>query len=133
MTKGHSHLSDDRLIAMFYADHALRADDAVTIARRDLARRDDIYAEDTLAWTLAADGRWQEARVHSERAVRLGTEDAKLQYHAGIIALHCGDRDDARRRLQLALSLNPHFNPFQVRDASRELDELRAANVAVEL
>jgi len=116
---GNAQGMNDRLIAMFYADHGLRADDAVAIARRDLARRDDIYAEDTLAWTLAADGRWPEARTHSERAVRLGTEDARLQYHAGIIALHCGDRGEARRRLEHALSLNPRFNPFQAHDAER--------------
>jgi tetratricopeptide (TPR) repeat protein len=121
---GNAQGMNDRLIAMFYADHGLRADDAVTIARRDLARRDDIYAEDTLAWTLAADGRWQEARVHAARAVRLGTQDARLQYHAGIIALHCGDRDEARRRLQFALSLNPRFNPLQADDATAELAKL---------
>src|SRR4029077_9550741 len=110
---GNAQGMNDRLIAMFYADHKLRASDAVTIARRDLARRDDIFAEDTLAWTLGAAGRWQAAHAHSERAVRLGTQDARLQYHAGIIALHCGDRDEARRRLQLAVTLNPRFNPFQ--------------------
>lgn len=118
---GNAQGMNDRLIAMFDADHGLHAADAVTIARRDLGRRDDIYAEDTLAWTLAADGKWQEARVHTERAVRLGTEDAKLQYHAGIIALHCGAGDEARRRLQLALALNPRFNPFQAADARRLL------------
>jgi tetratricopeptide (TPR) repeat protein len=108
---------NDRLRAMFYADHGLRKDDAVAIARRDLARRDDVYAEDALAWTLASAGRWREARPHAEAAVRLGTEDAKLQYHAGLIALHCGERLEARRRLELALSLNPHFHPFEADDA----------------
>lgn len=121
---GNAQGMNDRLIATFYADHRLRADDAVTIARRDLARRDDIYAEDTLAWALAAEGRWQEARMHSERAVRLGTEDARLQYHAGMIAMHCGDRDEARRRLQFALSLNSRFNPLQVHDAAEQLSRL---------
>jgi len=123
---GNAQGMNDRLIAMFFADHGLRADDAITIARRDLARRDDIYAEDTLAWTLAAAGKWREARAHSERAVRLGTEDAKLQYHAGIIALYCGDRDEARKRLELALSINPRFNPEQAVEAQRTLARLGA-------
>lgn len=121
---GNAQGMNDRLIAMFYADHGLRAEDAMTIARRDLARRDDIYAEDTLAWTLAAAGKWKEARTHSERAVRLGTEDAKLQYHAGIIALHCGDRDEARKRLELALSINRRFNPFEAVQAQQTLARL---------
>jgi tetratricopeptide (TPR) repeat protein len=116
---------NDRLIAMFYADHGMNSDDAVSIARRDLARRDDIYAEDTLGWTLAAAGRWSEARVHSERAVRLGTEDARLQYHAGVIAMHCGYRDEARRRLEMALAENPSFNPIQAAQARGLLAALR--------
>ena len=123
---GNAQGMNDRLIAMFYADHGLRAEDAVMIAHRDLARRDDIYAEDTLAWTLATAGKWTDARAHSERAVRLGTEDAKLQYHAGIIALHCGDRDEARKRLELALSINARFNPFQSVQAQQTLARLRA-------
>ena len=48
---GNAQGMNDRLIAMFYADHGLRAQDAIAIARRDLARRDDIYSEDALAWT----------------------------------------------------------------------------------
>jgi len=99
---GNAQGMNDRLIAMFYADHGLRKEDAVAIARRDLARRDDIYSEDALAWTLAAAGRWTQARPHAERAARLGTQDARLQYHAGVIALHCGARDEARRAVRLA-------------------------------
>jgi Flp pilus assembly protein TadD len=121
---GNAQGMNDRLIAMFYADHGLRAGDAIAIARRDLARRDDIYAEDTLAWTLASAGRWSEAHTHAERAVRLGTEDARLQYHAGIIALQCGDREEARRRLQMALGFNPAFNPDQAAIARATLAEL---------
>ena len=121
---GNAQGMNDRLIAMFYADHHLRPADAVAIARRDLARRDDVYAEDALGWTLAADSRWQEARVHAERAVRLGTQDARLQYHAGMTALHCGDRAEAKHRLTLALSLNPRFDPFQARDAQRTLAQM---------
>jgi tetratricopeptide (TPR) repeat protein len=118
---GNAQGMNDRLIAMFYADHGLRKTDAIEIARRDLARRDDIYAEDALAWALAADGRWSEARPHAERAVRLGTQDARLQYHAGVIALHIGASDEARRRIAMAMAINPRFNPSQADDASRLL------------
>lgn len=120
----------DRLIALFYADHGLRPSDAVAIARRDLARRDDIYAEDTLAWALAASGRSREARAHAQRAVRLGTEDARVQYHAGVIALRCGFREEARARLDRALAMNPHFHPFQTQEAKADLAMLGPAGVA---
>ena len=48
----------DRLLALEYADHGVRTDDAFAIARRELAVRDDVFAEDTLAWTAARAGRW---------------------------------------------------------------------------
>jgi tetratricopeptide (TPR) repeat protein len=124
---GNAQGMNDRLIAMFYADHGAAPDDAIAIARRDLLRRDDVYAEDTIAWALASAGRWSEARMHAERAVRLGTEDARLQYHAGVIALHCGYRDEARRRLQLALAFNPAFNPEQAPEAKTMLAALQPA------
>lgn len=123
---GNAQGMNDRLISLFYADHGVEADDAIAIARRDLARRDDIYAEDTLAWTLAAAGRWQEARIHSARAVRLGTEDARLQFHAGIIALHCSQSAEASKRLKMALAFNPDFNPAQAAIAKDLLLKLSA-------
>ncbi|MDQ2817127.1 MAG: hypothetical protein M3T49_02790 [Candidatus Eremiobacteraeota bacterium] len=112
---------NDRLIANYYADHRMRPDDAIAIARRDLAKRDDIYSEDTLGWALAAAGRWPEARVHAERAVRYGTQDSLLQYHAGIIELHSGARAAALGRLDMALRLNPKFHPVYADDARRLL------------
>jgi len=36
-------------------------------------------------------GRWDEARAHVAKALRFDTENALLQYHAGIVALHAGD------------------------------------------
>ncbi len=114
---GDSQGLSDRLIAVFYADHAMRPQAAVTSAARDLARRDDIYAEDALAWALASAGRWQQARQHAERAVRLGTDDARLQFHAGMIALRCGNGVEARARLGRALQVNPQFHPTQADEA----------------
>jgi tetratricopeptide (TPR) repeat protein len=114
----------DRLIALFYADHRMRPSDAIASAHRDLIRRDDVYAEDTLAWALASSGEWRLAQVHADRAVRLGTRDARLQYHAGIIALHCGARGEARRLLRFALDINPQFHPTQADEARRILKGL---------
>ena len=42
---------------------------------------------DCLAWTALKAGRFTEAQVAIEEALRLGTRDAKLFYHAGQIAL----------------------------------------------
>ena len=117
------HISD-RLLAIYYAEHRIRTADAYAIARRELSVRDDIFTEDTLAWAAAADGRWNEARTAAGKALRFDTENSLMQYHAGIIALHFGDRDGAKRRFQKALILNPSFHSVYADDARAQLARL---------
>ena len=114
---------NDRLLATYFVQRRIHLDDALRAARSDYLRRgDEIYADDTMAWTLAALGRWTSARAYSLRAVRLGTEDPQIEFHAGEIALHLGLRAEARSRLQRALQLNPRFDPI---DAPRAAADLR--------
>jgi tetratricopeptide (TPR) repeat protein len=116
---------NDRLLAMYYADHRLRLLDALQIARREAGvRGDEIYAQDTLAWAAAMAGRWTEARRAAARATRLGTEDPAVDFHAAVIALHFGDRAQARQRLTTALAANPSFDPRFADDARRMLKTL---------
>lgn len=122
---------NDRALAVYFAEHgrdtddrSRRLDDAVAIARRDVAARDDVFAEDALAWALAQSGRWNDARVAARKAVRRNTQDARLQYHAGVIAMECGDRAEAARRLKTALELNPRFHPRYADDARERLARL---------
>jgi tetratricopeptide (TPR) repeat protein len=116
---------NDRLLAMYYAEHHEYLADALTAARSDLRKRgDEVYADDTMAWVLAAMGRWQQARVYAVRATRLGTADPELQYHAGIVALHTGHPIEARSRLQAALSQDAAFHPFYADDARKALAAL---------
>ncbi len=78
---------NDRLLAMYYADHREHLDDALRAARADLAKRgDEIYADDTMAWVLAAMGRWDQATVYAGRATRYGTQDPDIRRHALAIA-----------------------------------------------
>jgi tetratricopeptide (TPR) repeat protein len=113
---------NDRLLAMYYAEHGEHLSDALNEARSDVAKRgDEIYADDTMAWVLAAMHRWNEARVYAERAVRYGTADPELQYHAGVIASHNGRNAEARRRLRAALEVDAQFHPFYADDARRIL------------
>ena len=116
---------NDRLLAAYYARRGRHLDDALRMAASDLRKRgDEVYADDTLAWVLAARGCWQRAYTFAERAVRLGTEDPYLQYHAGAIAMETGRRNEARSRLARALAENPHFDPVYADDARRRLAQL---------
>jgi tetratricopeptide (TPR) repeat protein len=123
---GNAQHVSDRLLAIYYSEHGERTADAYAIAKRELLVRDDVYAEDTLAWAAATDGRWAEAAAHSRAALRYGTQNALFRYHAGVIALHAGDRAGARSSLRQALALNASFHPFYADDARRRLALLPA-------
>ncbi|HEY1655082.1 MAG TPA: tetratricopeptide repeat protein [Candidatus Tumulicola sp.] len=103
---------NDRLLAVYYAEHHEHLREALAAARSDIAKRgDEIYADDTMGWVLAAMGQWGHARTYTERAVRYGTADPELQYHAGVVAWHTNHVAEARRRLKAALSIDPQFHP----------------------
>jgi Tfp pilus assembly protein PilF len=50
--------------------------------------------------------------------------DARLFYHAGMIAQAAGDKDQARKYLQRALLLNPKFEPLQTEICRKTLESL---------
>ena len=85
---GNAQHVNDRLIAVYEADHRVRVADAYAIATRELAVRDDVYAEDTLAWAAARSGHWDVARNAIARALRYGIEDPRIRAHAAEIAAH---------------------------------------------
>ena len=77
---------------------------------------------DALAWSALKAGKVREAQAAINEALRLGTQDAKLLYHAGMIAHAAGERDVARRHLERALKISPRFDPLQA-EAARKLLE----------
>jgi tetratricopeptide (TPR) repeat protein len=113
----------NRQLALFYADHDLKPDDAYALAAREYEARRDIYGADAVAWTALKAGKLTEAQAAIKEALRLGTRDAKLFYHAGLIARAAGDKAAAHDYLKRALALNPQFEPLQVAFAQHALAE----------
>jgi tetratricopeptide (TPR) repeat protein len=99
--------------ALFYADHNLNPQTAYSIAAQEYAVRKDIYGADAVAWTALKAGKLDEAKSAIAEALRLGTPDAKLWYHAGEIAQAAGDDNSAIRYFNLVSSVNPEFDPMQ--------------------
>jgi tetratricopeptide (TPR) repeat protein len=124
---GNAQRVSDRLLAIYYSSHHEHLDDAYRIATRELAVRDDVFTDDTLAWAAAMDNHWDEARRRIALAQRYGTENALIHYHAGIIAQHFGDRAAASHELQAALALNPHFDAAYADDARTQLAQIGSA------
>ncbi|HVM00733.1 MAG TPA: tetratricopeptide repeat protein [Egibacteraceae bacterium] len=101
----------DLELALFEAD---RGDDparALELAQRAYeARPANVYAADTLAWALLRSGRAEEATVPMEDALRLGTADALMRFHAAEVFAAAGDPERAREELAAALETNPWFS-----------------------
>ncbi len=114
-----------RQLALFYADHDMRLDDALAIAERERAARNDIYTADALAWCLYKKGRFEEAATAINEALRLGTRDPRLLYHAGMIALSTGDNRKGADYLKQSLTINPSFDIIQAQVAQEKLNALK--------
>jgi tetratricopeptide (TPR) repeat protein len=117
----------DLEMALFEANHSQgqKIDEALTLARRALEKRPTIYAKDVLAWTLYQDGQYASAYSLSRQALQLGTKDALLFFHAGMIALKLGDQAKAREYLEQALTINPHFSILYADQARTTLQTLQ--------
>jgi tetratricopeptide (TPR) repeat protein len=114
----------NRELAYFYADHDIKLQEALDLANKELEVRRDIYAYDVLAWTLHKNGKPHEALMAMTEALKMGTKDAHLFFHAGMIYHHLGERGRAREYLHRALTTNPYFHPLHVDVADRTLKEL---------
>jgi len=102
-------IADPRTLALFLATKKLRTDRAVELALAERKTRDDEYTEDTVAWALYRAGRLPEALQATTSALKLGTRDARLWYHAGAIQMASGDQT-GRKLIEKALALNPTFD-----------------------
>ncbi len=115
----------NRSLALFYADHDVKAEEAYNLAAKEYEARKDIYGADALAWTALKAGKSSEANAAMKDALKLGTNDAKLFYHAGMIEKASGNNAQAAAHLQKALKLNPQFDALQAEKARTALQELK--------
>jgi tetratricopeptide (TPR) repeat protein len=112
----------NRQLIIFRADHDRTPQATYESAVKEYAVRHDIYSADALAWAALKAGKIPEAQRASQEATRLGTQDARLLYHAGMIARAAGDPQSARAHLKRALDLCPAFDPLQARVARKALE-----------
>ncbi|MCU0238300.1 MAG: tetratricopeptide repeat protein [Pyrinomonadaceae bacterium] len=117
--------TDQRRLALLWADNDQKLDDALAIAEREHANRKDIFTADIFAWCLYKKGRLTEAKVAIDEAMRLNNKDARFFYHAGMIEKGLGNKKEAKRLLNLALQTNPMFDFGQNEKLKTALQELK--------
>ena len=113
-----------RAWSLFLLDHGRDVPTVLAKVEEELASRKDIYGYDLLGWALHRSGRDREAEPAMREALALGTKDAMLLYHAGMIERALGDDAAARRHLEAALETNPYWDPFHPAEARAVLDSL---------
>jgi len=105
--------SDPRTLALYLATRHESPETALRLARTELDSRSDVFSHDALAWSLAAAGNLTEAHSEMQRALVEGTQDARLFFHAGIIASQAGHSSDAERWLRQASDLSRLLLPSE--------------------
>ena len=110
-------------LALLEADHG-DPKAALGYAMAAVRETPTVRAADAVAWALHRLGRDREALVRVKEALRLGSVDPILRYHAGAIEAALGDAAAARRDLSMALSTDPGFSATGAAEARRLLDGL---------
>lgn len=104
---------DPRTYSLFLSTRGEDAGTALRLATRELETRQDVFTYDALAWALLAAGNVADARATMGRALAEGTQDARLFWHAAVIAAAAGEADEAQSWKQKATALEQTLLPSE--------------------
>ena len=106
-------VSDPRTFALYLSTSGADTATSLRLACEELETRRDVFTYDAVAWSLAAAGRWSEAGTNIQCALAEGTQDARLFFHAGIIASENAQPTQAERYLRQAAALQQMLLPSE--------------------
>lgn len=100
----------DLELALFNADHNRKLKESLEDAQESLENGSkSIKTYHVIAWTNYKLGNFDEAGINIQHALRLGTKDPLMSYHAGKIYQKLGQHDNAKQYLDFALQINPFY------------------------
>ena len=84
-------------LARLLADHG-RLEEAITVGEKARIERNDIFTADALAWAYFQTGQIDKAKTLIALALRTGSRDRTIRFHAAEIARVSGDARQVARR-----------------------------------
>lgn len=117
--------NDPRTFALYLVSRGQRVQQALALAQAELNTRADVFTMDAVAWTLKANDLLDEARDYSERSLKERTQDARLFYHAGSIAMALGNYSSARESFRRADQSKQTLMPSERDDLNQQFASLR--------
>ena len=94
-------------LILMYAGSPATAPDALRLAQREMAARQDVWTLDAYAWALYANEKLQDADAAVQKALADGIQSAQIWDHAGHIAMKLNHSADAARYFKLSVQSNP--------------------------
>ena len=125
--------NDPRTFAIYLGTRGENPKQALALAEAELTNRADVFTLDAMAWALKANGQLAEARDYAQKALREGTCDARLFYHAGSIALDSGDDQGALAWFKQADFIKQMLMPSERNDLAQQFAVVKARETNVAL
>jgi tetratricopeptide (TPR) repeat protein len=98
--------ANEELIS-YYLERGHDPAEALRIAQLEIAKRHDVNTIDAYAWALYNNGQYEEANRQIAKALAVGVREARMFYHAGVIAAQVHEDASASSYLKQSVDLNP--------------------------
>jgi tetratricopeptide (TPR) repeat protein len=119
--KGKGTQDDALTLSLFLATRNESPEKALRLAQAELEARADVFTYDALAWALRAVGKTAEAQDAMNKALTEGTKDARLFFHAGVIAAQAQQKAEARRFFQQAYAIRHLLLPSERKALNQQM------------
>ncbi|HEY7077636.1 MAG TPA: hypothetical protein VH418_19805 [Solirubrobacteraceae bacterium] len=113
-------VNTDVELAIYEAEHGKRTS-GVALARAAWRNAPSVRSADALGWALTRAGHPRAGLTWARRALRLGSLDPLLRYHAGMAALGAGRPAEGRRDLRSAIAHGLAASPLHYARAQEAL------------
>jgi tetratricopeptide (TPR) repeat protein len=121
--------NDPRTFSLFLATRRQRLQESLHLGLDELKSREDAFTMDAVAWALRANGQAAPALEYSQRSLAEGTQDARLFYHAGCIAMDCGHNVEATSLFSRADAIKQMLFPSERTDLTQQFAALKEIGV----